>query len=114
MEGLMAKKPEEPPRKVNHKGNVKFWNPLLSQEAYQIKKREEILKRGKSSHYVKGAKEATCKLMSKFHKLLLLLFNWSGFWKAKIIIWHLDAKPKRYHGMFLYQLCTVDYEYRTP
>jgi hypothetical protein len=48
---------------VNHKGNIKFPNPLLSQEAYQIKKREDLLKGDKSSHYDKGAKEAACKLL---------------------------------------------------
>jgi hypothetical protein len=67
MEGPTPKKPKESPKKVNHKGNlnIKFPNPLLSQEAYQIKKREDLLKGGKSSRYVKSAKEAACKLLSK-------------------------------------------------
>jgi hypothetical protein len=36
MEGLKSKKTKEPVKKANHKGNIKFWNPLLSREAYQI------------------------------------------------------------------------------
>jgi hypothetical protein len=70
MEGPTSKKPKESPKKVNHKGNIKFPNPLLSQEAYQIKKRQDLLLGGKSSHYVKGA----CKLLSNFHKKLLLFY----------------------------------------
>jgi hypothetical protein len=44
MEGLMFKKAKEPPERVNHKRNIKFLNPLLSQEAYQIGKGEDLLK----------------------------------------------------------------------
>jgi hypothetical protein len=44
MEGAMCKKTKEPPKKVNHKRNIKFPNPLLSQEAYQIRKEEDLLK----------------------------------------------------------------------
>jgi len=44
MEGPMSKKTNEPPKKVNHKGNIKFLNPFLSQEAYQIRKREDLFK----------------------------------------------------------------------
>jgi hypothetical protein len=44
MEGLMSKKTKEPPKKANHKGNIKFLNPLLSQKAYQIGKGEDFLK----------------------------------------------------------------------
>jgi hypothetical protein len=44
MEGPTSKKTKEPHKRVNHKGNIKFLNPLLSQEAYQIRKREELLK----------------------------------------------------------------------
>jgi hypothetical protein len=40
----MAKKTKEPPKKANHKGNVKFPNILMLREAYQIKKRENLLK----------------------------------------------------------------------
>jgi hypothetical protein len=29
MEGSTSKKIKEPPKKVNHKGNIKFLNPLL-------------------------------------------------------------------------------------
>jgi hypothetical protein len=75
MEGPASKKPKESTKKVNHKGNINFPNPLLSQEAYQIKKREDLLKGGKSFDYVKGAKEPARKLLSKFHKLLLLLLK---------------------------------------
>jgi hypothetical protein len=44
MEGPTSKKTKEPPKKVNHKGNIKFPNPFLSQEAYQIGKGEDLLK----------------------------------------------------------------------
>jgi hypothetical protein len=33
MEGLMSTKTKEPLKRVNHKGNIKFPNPLVSQEA---------------------------------------------------------------------------------
>jgi hypothetical protein len=35
MEGPTSKKTREPYKRVNHKGNIKFLNPLLSQEIYQ-------------------------------------------------------------------------------
>jgi hypothetical protein len=35
MEGLMSK---EPPKRANHIKNIKFSNPFLLQEAYQINK----------------------------------------------------------------------------
>jgi hypothetical protein len=38
MEGPMSKKTKESPKRVNYKGNVKFLNPLGSQETYQIRK----------------------------------------------------------------------------
>jgi hypothetical protein len=41
MEGPMSKKTKEQPKRVNHKGNIKFPNPLLWGEAYQIRKGEE-------------------------------------------------------------------------
>jgi hypothetical protein len=44
MEGPMSKKTKEPPKKVNHKGNIKFSNPFLSRKAYQIRKAEDLLK----------------------------------------------------------------------
>jgi hypothetical protein len=44
MEGPASKKTKEPPKKANHKGNIKFSKPLLSQEAYQIGKGEDLLK----------------------------------------------------------------------
>ncbi len=37
MEGLTSKQTKEPPKRANHKGNIKFPNPLLSHEAYQTK-----------------------------------------------------------------------------
>jgi hypothetical protein len=33
-----SKKEKEPPKEANHKGNIKFPNPLLLQEAHQIMK----------------------------------------------------------------------------
>jgi hypothetical protein len=44
MEGSVFKKTNEPPKMVDHKGNIKFPNPSLSQEAYQIMKGEDLLK----------------------------------------------------------------------
>jgi hypothetical protein len=47
MEGPTSEKTNEPPKKVSHKGNIKFLNPLQWGEAYQIRKikrREDILK----------------------------------------------------------------------
>ncbi len=44
MEGPTSKKTKEPPKRVNHKGNIKLLNPLLSQQAYQIRKGEDHLK----------------------------------------------------------------------
>jgi hypothetical protein len=44
MERPMSKKTKEPPKRVNHKRNIKFLNPFLSQEAYQIGKEEDLLK----------------------------------------------------------------------
>jgi hypothetical protein len=44
MEGPPSKKTKEPPKKANHKGNIKFLNPLLMREAYQIRKGEDLLK----------------------------------------------------------------------
>jgi hypothetical protein len=38
MEGPTSKKTKEPPKRANYKGNMKLPNPLLSQEAYQIRK----------------------------------------------------------------------------
>jgi hypothetical protein len=38
MEGRTSKKRNEPLKKVNHKGNIKFLNPLQLREAYQIRK----------------------------------------------------------------------------
>jgi len=43
MEGPTSKKTNEPPKRANHKGNIKFPNPLLSQETCQIKKDDETL-----------------------------------------------------------------------
>jgi len=44
MEIPMPKKTNEPPKKANHKVNIKFPNPLLSQKTYQIKKGKDLLK----------------------------------------------------------------------
>jgi hypothetical protein len=35
---------KEPPKRAHHKENIKFLNPLLLQEAYQIRKGEDLLK----------------------------------------------------------------------
>jgi hypothetical protein len=42
LEGPSSKKTKEPPKRVNHKENIKFLNPLLSQEAYQIRKGKDL------------------------------------------------------------------------
>jgi hypothetical protein len=44
MEGPTSKKTKESPKKANHKGHIEISNPLLSQEAYQIGKGEDLLK----------------------------------------------------------------------
>jgi hypothetical protein len=36
MEAPMSKKTKEPPKRANHKGNIKFPKPLMSREAYQM------------------------------------------------------------------------------
>jgi hypothetical protein len=46
MEGPTSKKTIKPPKRMNHKGNIKFLNSLLSQEAYQIRKGEDLLEGG--------------------------------------------------------------------
>jgi hypothetical protein len=44
MKGPTSKKTKKPPKRVNHKGNIKFPNPLQLGEAYQIRKGEDFLK----------------------------------------------------------------------
>jgi len=44
MEGPTSKKTNEPPKRANHKGNIKFLNLLQSGEAYHIMKGEDLLK----------------------------------------------------------------------
>jgi hypothetical protein len=44
MEGLASEKTKKPLKKVNHKGNIKFSNPLLPQKTYQIRIRVDLLK----------------------------------------------------------------------
>jgi hypothetical protein len=44
MERPKFKKTNEPLKKVNHKGDIKFLNPFLSPKTYQIKKGEDLLK----------------------------------------------------------------------
>jgi len=49
-------------KKVNHKGNIKFPNPLLSWEAYQIRKGEDLLKGHlalKNAHILKCEEECS-------------------------------------------------------
>jgi hypothetical protein len=43
MEGPMSKKTKKPPKKANHKGNIKFLN-LLVARSISHKKRENLLK----------------------------------------------------------------------
>ncbi len=45
MEGLMYKKTNKPPQRVDDKGNIKFLKPLRSQEADQIRKKRDPLER---------------------------------------------------------------------
>jgi hypothetical protein len=45
MEGPASKKTNEPPKRADHKRNIKFPNPFLLQETYQIRKGEDLLKR---------------------------------------------------------------------
>jgi hypothetical protein len=44
MKGPTSKKIIKPPKKANYKGNIKFPNPFLSQEAYQIREAYKIMK----------------------------------------------------------------------
>jgi hypothetical protein len=44
MEISTSKKTKKPLKKLNHKRNIKFMNPFLSQETYQIGKGEDFLK----------------------------------------------------------------------
>ncbi len=44
LKGPISKKLKKSPKRVNHKGNIKFSNPLLSWEAYQIRKGKELWK----------------------------------------------------------------------
>jgi hypothetical protein len=44
MEGPMSKNANEPSKRTNHKGNIKFPNPFLSQKTYQTQKWEDLLK----------------------------------------------------------------------
>jgi hypothetical protein len=46
MEGPTSKKTNEPPKRADHKRNIKFPNPFLLPETYQIRKGEDLLKRG--------------------------------------------------------------------
>jgi hypothetical protein len=47
MQGLTSKKTNEPPKRANQKGSVKSPNPLQLQEAYHLRKGEDVLKGGK-------------------------------------------------------------------
>jgi hypothetical protein len=42
VEGPMSKKLKKSPKRVTHKGNIKFSNALLSREAYQIRKGKDL------------------------------------------------------------------------
>ncbi len=43
-ESPTSKETNELPKRMDHKGNIKFPNPLRSQEAYQIRKGEDLVK----------------------------------------------------------------------
>jgi hypothetical protein len=43
MDGPKSKKTKEPPKRVNHKRDIKFLNPFLSSKTY-LRKGEELLK----------------------------------------------------------------------
>jgi len=43
MEGPQPRRQMNHPKRANHKENIKFPNPLPSQEAYQIRKGDETL-----------------------------------------------------------------------
>jgi hypothetical protein len=45
MEGPKSKRTNEPPKKANHKGNIKFPNPFQSLETHQIRKGKDFLKK---------------------------------------------------------------------
>jgi hypothetical protein len=42
MEDSHPRRQMKPLKRVNHKENIKFLNPLLSQEAYQIRKGKDL------------------------------------------------------------------------
>jgi hypothetical protein len=67
MEGSTSKKTKQPPKRMNHKGNIKFLNPLLSREAYQMRKGCDLQK---GCHYREGfsSEEPTCKVASSYLK----------------------------------------------
>jgi hypothetical protein len=44
MEEPTSKKTKKPTTRANHKGNIKFLNPLLLRQAYQIRKGKDLLK----------------------------------------------------------------------
>jgi hypothetical protein len=51
MQGPTSKKTNEPHKRVNHKGIVKFPNPLQLQEAYQIRKGGGPAERGQGKFF---------------------------------------------------------------
>ncbi len=69
MEEPTSKKTKEPPSRANHKGNIKFLNPL-SREANQIKKGEVPTLVGKTSSDISVSREhlGECKIMLGFSK----------------------------------------------
>jgi hypothetical protein len=40
----MSKNTKKPPKKVNHKGNIKLPNPSCHEKAYQTRKEQDLLK----------------------------------------------------------------------
>jgi hypothetical protein len=79
MEEPMSMKTKEPPNGANHKGNIKFLNPLLSREAYQIRKGEDLLKGGLSLNKVCQV-YINCLQLSGSPTVLLSNFQESFYW----------------------------------
>jgi hypothetical protein len=46
----MSKKTKEPLKEAKPRGNIQFTKPLLLREAYQIMKREDLLKKNLTYH----------------------------------------------------------------
>jgi hypothetical protein len=67
MEGSTSKKTKEPPKRTNHKGNIKFLNPP---PIARSRSNDEMCDLLKGCHYREGFsfEEATCKVASSYLK----------------------------------------------